>query len=44
MANPEERSANYARQSSRRLALQALYQCQFTYSSVKELVEQYQVD
>ena len=44
MANPEERSANYARQSSRRLALQALYQCQFTDSSVKELVEQYQVD
>ena len=44
MDNPEERSANYARQSSRRLALQALYQCQFTDSSVKELVEQYQVD
>jgi len=44
VANPEERNANYARQSSRRLALQALYQCQFTQNSVKELVEQYEND
>ena len=44
MANPEQRSANYARQSSRRLALQALYQCQFTENSVAELVAQYESD
>lgn len=39
-----ERSANHARQCARRLALQALYQWQFTGDTPEELVAQYQSD
>lgn len=39
-----DRYINHARQCSRRLALQALYQYQFTQDSPEELIEQYQND
>ena len=39
-----ERSIQHKRQCSRRLALQALYQWQFTQDSAKELLDQYQLD
>lgn len=39
-----ERAIQHKRQCSRRLALQALYQWQFTQDSAKELLDQYQLD
>lgn len=39
-----ERSLHHARQSSRRLGLQALYQWHFNQNTKDELVEQYQSD
>ena len=39
-----ERSLHHARQCSRRLGLQALYQWHFNQNSVSELVDQYQSD
>lgn len=39
-----ERASNHARQCSRRIALQALYQWQFTGDTPEELVAQYQQD
>lgn len=39
-----ERSLHHARQCSRRLSLQALYQWQFNQNSIGELMEQYQSD
>lgn len=38
------RSANHAKQCARRLALQALYQWQFTNNDALELIQQYQED
>lgn len=39
-----ERASNHARQCARRIALQALYQWQFTGDTPEELVAQYQQD
>ena len=44
MNQASERSTHHARQCSRRLALQALYQWQFTQDSAKDLIGQYQLD
>ena len=39
-----ERAIQHKRQCSRRIALQALYQWQFTHDTAEELLEQYQND
>ena len=39
-----ERTANHAKQCARRIALQALYQWQFTADTPEELILQYQTD
>ena len=44
MNQTNERTLHHARQCSRRLGLQALYQWQFNQNSIDELVEQYQAD
>ena len=44
MNRASERSTHHARQCSRRLALQALYQWQFTQDTAEELTKQYQSD
>lgn len=44
MNQVNERAIQHKRQCSRRLALQALYQWQFTQDSAKELLDQYQLD
>ena len=44
MNQSNERAIQHKRQCSRRLALQALYQWQFTHDTAKELLEQYTHD
>ncbi len=44
MNQDSERAIQHKRQCSRRIALQALYQCQFTEDTAKDLLEQYQHD
>ena len=44
MEPSDQKKLNHARQCSRRLALQALYQWSFTDCDVQELVDQYQSD
>ena len=44
MTQVSEQTANHARQCARRLALQALYQWQFTQNEPIELIQQYQDD
>jgi N utilization substance protein B len=44
MSQENSQSANHKRQVSRRLALQALYQWQFTQESAAQLLKQYQED
>ena len=44
MNQTNERAIQHKRQCSRRIALQALYQWQFTHDTAQELLEQYQND
>ena len=44
MTQTSERSLHHARQCSRRLSLQALYQWQFNQNTIGELIEQYRTD
>ena len=44
MNQNSEQSLHHARQSSRRLGLQALYQWHFTQTTIQELVEQFRSD